>query len=988
MPLRLEIKKKLQARSDRVKCVDIHPVENWVLAALYSGNVFLWDYETCNQIKNFDVCELPVRSARFIVRKQWFITASDDMHLRIFNYNTMEKIKEFEAHADYIRYVEVHPSQPFIISAADDMTMKLWNWEKSWECTQIFEGHAHYVMMVKFNLKDTNTFASASLDRTIKVWGLGAATPHFSLEGHDRGVNCVDYYPGGDKPYLLSGADDNMVKIWDYQTKACVQTLDGHANNVCAVLFHPRLPIIISGSEDGTVRIWHTTTYRAETTLNYGMERAWSLSSTRDANKLAIGYDEGTVVLKLGNEMPVASMDSHTGKLVYAQTSDIVTATLKGISEKVEAEGIADGERLPLSPKDLGSTEIFPQCIKHNCNGRFIVVCGDGEYIIYTSQALRNKSFGSALDFVWSGLGTGDFAIRESISRVKTFKNFKEHKTIKAPVSSAEGIFGGQCLAIKGSDCIVFYDWAEGIFIRKIDVAPKDVHWNDSGELCLLVCEDTCYVLRFDAAAVAKAIEDDTFNAEEGVEGAFELTHELADKVATGEWVGDCFIYTNAASRLNYFVGGEIMTLCHLDHTMYMLGYLSKEDRVFLVDKALNVLSFKVLKPVLDFQTAIVRGDLDEATEILKDVPESEHSSVARFLESQGLKEHALEVSQDPDQRFDLALELDKLEIGHEILVNLPEADKDTTDAQAKWKRLGDLALAKGHMTLAEECAKAAGDTAGLLLLYTCTGNAAGTQALAEQARVQGKTNVAFLAMFLLGHIEDCVSLLKDTGRLPEAAFLARTYMPSEVSSIVESWKKDLSTVSERAAKALADPAEYPLLFTDLTWALKVEEHFKANRGALPPAADYPNASKDLEFDLIELFKTQAAALQLQEEKQAAPPSPPSATEEQEEETARLEAERLVVEDATRKANLEKEAAERAAAERAAAEKATADKAAAEKAAAEQAAAEQAAAEQAAAEKAAAEQAAAEKAAAEKAAADKAADEDFDEILEEEGEDW
>lgn len=30
---------------------------------------------------------------------------------------------------------------------------------------QVFEGHAHYVMMVKFNLKDSNTFASASLDR-------------------------------------------------------------------------------------------------------------------------------------------------------------------------------------------------------------------------------------------------------------------------------------------------------------------------------------------------------------------------------------------------------------------------------------------------------------------------------------------------------------------------------------------------------------------------------------------------------------------------------------------------------------------------------------------------------------------------------------------------------------------------------------------------------------------------------------------------------
>lgn len=45
------------------------------------------------------------------------------------------------------------------------------------------------------------------------------------------------------------------------------------------------------------------------------------------------------------------------------------------------------------------------------------MVCGDGEYIIYTSQALRNKAFGAALDFVWSAVGTGDYAVRESISR-------------------------------------------------------------------------------------------------------------------------------------------------------------------------------------------------------------------------------------------------------------------------------------------------------------------------------------------------------------------------------------------------------------------------------------------------------------------------------------------------------------------------------------------------------------------------------------------
>ena len=37
-----------------------------------------------------------------------------------------------------------------------------------------------------------------------------------------------------------------------------------------------------------------------------------------------------------------------------------------------------------------------------SCVCRFVVVCGDGEYIIYTSMALRNKSFGSAQEFVWA----------------------------------------------------------------------------------------------------------------------------------------------------------------------------------------------------------------------------------------------------------------------------------------------------------------------------------------------------------------------------------------------------------------------------------------------------------------------------------------------------------------------------------------------------------------------------------------------------------
>lgn len=49
------------------------------------------------------------------------------------------------------------------------MLIKLWDWDKKWSCSQVFEGHTHYVMQIVINPKDNNQFASASLDRTIKV---------------------------------------------------------------------------------------------------------------------------------------------------------------------------------------------------------------------------------------------------------------------------------------------------------------------------------------------------------------------------------------------------------------------------------------------------------------------------------------------------------------------------------------------------------------------------------------------------------------------------------------------------------------------------------------------------------------------------------------------------------------------------------------------------------------------------------------------------
>ncbi len=855
MPLRLDIKKKLVSRSDRVKCVDLHPDEPWVLSALYNGHMFIWNYETQAMVKSFEVAEQPLRCCCFVARKQWAISGADDMFVRVYNYNTMEKVKQFEAHMDYIRTIEVHPTLPYLLTASDDLQIKLWDWERGWMNTQVFEGHAHYVMQVKFNPKDTNTFASASLDRTIKVWSLGSPLPNYSLEGHEKGVNCIDYYTGGDKPYLLSGADDHTVKIWDYQTKSCVQTLEGHTNNVSSVCFHPKLPIILTGSEDGTVRVWHSTTYRLESTLNYGLERAWSIAVSSSSNKVAIGYDEGTIVLKLGQEMPVVCMDG-MGNIIQAVNNDISASAIRNVPKT-----IGDGERIDVTSKDLGTCEIYPQKVAFNGNGTFVAVCGDGEYIIYTGKALRNKSFGSALDFGWAATGAGgDYAVREAQSKIKIFKNFKEDRSFKTAYS-AEGLYGGHMIGVTGSDFVCFYDWDDDRVIRRIDVAPKNIYWSESGTHVVLACEDSYFVLSCDRQVIVDAITGNgkKVDPDEGVDGSFEYLDEVSEKVRSGQWVGDCFVYTNAAGRLNYYVGGEVITLCHLDRPMYLLGFLPKQNRVFLMDKTRNVTSFKLLESVLQYQTAIVRKDFETANEVLREVPPTEYNKIARFLEGQGFKEEALQVCTDPEQKFDLALQLQKFDIAVQLMdeivksQHLSAGETMSSDVQLKWKQLGDLALAKGNLQLARECAKHAQDFSGLLLMFTSAGDAKGLSSLATMARLAGRSNIAVLCHFLLGEIEHCLQILIEAGRYPEACFMARTYLPSMTPELLEKWKSDLAKSNSKAAEALASPVDHEDFFPYWKYALQAETLSKKNPKLR--AAAYIQVAGDIEKNMIEEMK-------------------------------------------------------------------------------------------------------------------------------------
>ncbi|KAJ2727192.1 Coatomer subunit beta' [Coemansia sp. Benny D115] len=873
--MRMDIKKKLSTRTERVKSVDMHPTEPWVLASLYNGKAHIWNYETQTQVKSFEISSLPVRAAKFIARKNWIIAGSDDMQLSVYNYNTHERVAVFDAHQDYIRCIAVHPTLPYVLTGSDDMSIKLWDWEKNWKCVQMFEGHTYFVMGLSINPKDTNTFASASLDKTIKVWSLGSPVPNYTLEGHAKGVNTVDYYHGSDKPYLISGADDLVAKVWDYQNNSCVQTLEGHSQNVVTVAYHPTQPVILTGSEDGTCRVWNSSTYRLESTLNYGMDRVWAIGYSQHSNTVAIGHEEGVVVLSLGRDDPSVSMDTN-GRIIWSKHNEIRSANVKASMDS----GLADGERIALTTKDLGSCEVYPYTLKHSPNGRFVVVCGDGEYIIYTALAWRNKAFGSGQEFVWAQ-NSNDYAVRESATSIRLYKNFKEKpRTATSALASgvsAEQIFGGSLLGVRGAGgTLTLYDWETELVVRRIDVEPTNIFWSESGELFAVVTEDSYFVLRYHREVFLEhAQRGGNRTSEEGVEEAVEFVAEVQESVRSGCWIGDCFIYTNAANRLNYLVGGQTFTISHFDTSMSMLGYVARDNRVYLADKEVNIVSYVLPLPVIEYQTAILRGDLEAAQELLPSIPEDQRPRIAKFLEAEDMKELALEVTTDPEQRFDLAVQLNQLETAYRLA--------EESAAEAKWRVVGDCALKAWNFELAERCMLQAKDLSGLLLLYTASGNARGMEELAQMAETSGANNIAFACYQALQQSDKCFDLLMRIDRVPEAALFARTHAPAKIGEAVPKWKAELEELGKhKAAEAIASPAEYANLFPNFERSLEVAQRPREKR----LAADYP-AHKDAVFRNALSEQTADVVPDMQQKAQA------QAQQEQQVEEAAEEAEDL-----------------------------------------------------------------------------------------------
>ena len=101
----------------------------WILVALHSSTIQLWDYRMGTLIDRFEEHDGPVRGIDFHKTQPLFVSGGDDYKIKVWSHQSRRCLFTLNGHLDYVRTVFFHHELPWIISSSDDQTIRIWNWQ-------------------------------------------------------------------------------------------------------------------------------------------------------------------------------------------------------------------------------------------------------------------------------------------------------------------------------------------------------------------------------------------------------------------------------------------------------------------------------------------------------------------------------------------------------------------------------------------------------------------------------------------------------------------------------------------------------------------------------------------------------------------------------------------------------------------------------------------------------------------------------------------
>ena len=249
----------------------------------------------------------------------------------------LHTLTEHSGRLSSLNALAISPDSNTLASASDHKIVKLWDLNTK-KVLASLSGHSQAVKSVTFS-PDGKILATASDDKTIKLWQIETLEEICTLLGHSHAVKSVAFSPDGQ--ILASGSWDKTIKLWDVNTGTEICTMTGHQLQVNSVAFSPQGQLLASASYDRTIRLWQIPALESSH-KEFQNRSCYSLLGTLSDHAWAVL----TVAFSPDGKILATGSDDNTIKLWEVNTGQLI-CTLVGHSWSVVAVAFtADGETL------------------------------------------------------------------------------------------------------------------------------------------------------------------------------------------------------------------------------------------------------------------------------------------------------------------------------------------------------------------------------------------------------------------------------------------------------------------------------------------------------------------------------------------------------------------------------------------------------------------------------------------------------------------